>query len=293
MTRAVNTLAPVKRPKRPTPAQRLRALEKENRELREILERLASDGKVSVIRPDESAQAFNLGYRRGYSAAIQIHTEEVARIIQEEVFPLEDALRDLMTALAGASSIASIVGVQRADLRDALRPHLERIARDLYERYRNFDTVLAKREQAAPDAVAQGVMQFHEALIAFATGRDNGEALAKCDAVQHTIAGEIRATLAGVKVGGPPIKEARAWLGKHIAEARQREPGLTYAAATQQLYKELLARERAHELLEIEEQALAELDARADGIYRDYGNLPPGVVTYCKRAAEDWRKRGR
>ena len=142
-----------------------------------------------------------------------------------------------------------------------------------------------------PKAVANGVTEFHEALIMFATGRDNGEALAECDAIQLTIAGEIRATLAGLSMGRP-VSEARAWIGKRMAEARQRSPELTYRSATEQLYHELINREQANVLLKVEEDALAELDTRARDVFRDYGNLPDRVVTYCKGAAEDWRRKG-
>jgi len=275
----------------PALAQRIRELEAQNREMRELIEGLAGGGQVTLIRPEElsDTQAFNLGYRRGYSAAIVIHSEEVAHDLQEQVFPRADALRDLTNALAGGAVLASQTGLNHAGLRDVLRPFAERIARDLYERYRNLDQILAQQEQAMPPRIAAGVTQFHEALIMFATGRDNGEALADCEAIQRTIAGEIHATLAGLSMGRP-ISEPRAWLGQRIADGRRQ--GLTYRAAAEGAYRELIARERAHELLEVEEQALTELDARARGVFRDYDNLPDLVVTYCKGAAEDWRRKG-
>lgn len=270
-----------------------RDLELENRELRALIESLAGRGLLPPAGQNELAAAYNAGYRAGNQDTIRTYGAGMREDFTKVVLPNISALMNLSTALAGAATVAGFIGIPRADVRDALRPFARRIALDLYRCYHDAEAQLAPTGDPLPEEVAQGVIQFHEALIHFAIGQDDGQALAKCEAIKDTLAGEIWATLGALRMGGSPISEVRLWIGQRVAALREREPGLSYAGAAGQLYRMLIERERAHVLLEVEEAALAELDARANGVFRDYGNLPPAVVSYCKRAAENRAAKGR
>lgn len=267
--------------------QRERALERENQELRAIIEGLAGGGQVSIIHvAGDGERAFTLGYRKGHEAALAGGREHFLNV----ELPTTRALLALVEALAGASTLAAFAGTPRADVRDLLRPFALRSADTLRARYQALEELLAKADEAYLDSVGQEIIRFHEALRAFGLGRDDGEALAACEAIRLTIAGELWGALAALRMGGRPPSDARAWIGQRLTEALRRQPDLRIPEAAGQLYGELLERERTGELLEIEEQALAELDARAGEEFRRSRRLTPGIKAYCKRAVRDWKE---
>lgn len=272
-------------------AQRARAAEQENRELRAILENLAAAGQVAIRRVDDG-EAFNAGFREGHAEALAMYRKASDAHFLAVELPLSEALRALDRALAGSATLAGFVATPRADFRELLRQPALRSADDLRARFQTLEELLAGAGERLPNGVTQEIIRFHEALRTFGLGRDNGEALAQCAMVRDSLAGELTEALAALRVGGRTPSDARAWIGQRVAEARQRTPPPTYRAAVAGVYRELLEKERAHELLAVEEQALRELDTRAKGMFRERGELTKGAVNFCKRTAEDWRQRG-
>lgn len=277
--------------KRPTLAARLKACEAEKhqlgievRRLRGVIGALAGSGLVPA-----SFDLYGAGYRKGSEDALEAYRGAVQEHHAKVVEPTIGALMDLRDTIAGAAGAAGVFAIRRADARDELRPYARTIAYDLYKRFHDVEAALTKTGEKLPEVVRQEVIQFHEALMTFASGADDGQALAECRAVQDTIAGEISATLAGLQMGRP-TSEARAWIGQRIEKLRA-EHRLSYPDATARLYRELIAKQHARELLAVEEAALAKLDELAEGIYRDYGNLPSRVIDYCRKVGHEHQRR--
>lgn len=265
-------------------------LETRVRELEAVIEALADQGLIVVGGQGALDTQYRAGYRKGIEDAQAASAEHYQNVEK----PVRDALRALENTLIAAISFAGFTGLRHAALYHELRPQARKLAGELLATYDALGVKFLEVGLSFAESDERQIHQLIYALREFGFERDNGEALAVCELVQNSPAGEMWSALDTLRMGGRPASDARAWIGQRLTLAMQHSPGLSIPEATRALYQELIDRERANRLQAIEEKALAELDKRAGQEFRRSRgqNLTPKVKQFCKRAVRDWRKKG-